>query len=260
MSVTSLVSLQQFTIAALGQAFTPAIAIQNTTDFVLVYTNPTTLADTPLTNVTDYTVSGTFVLGVCTAPTVTLEAVGLHYAVGGTLTIQRLPPATQPTLYTDANKYLASVPNNSLDWLCYQLQVLIEASARSLRVPSTSVAQTAFALAARKGMIVGFDSAGLATLYAIPSAGTQPFPIALTPSFPIFLPLVTATTGGAATNLDGLNITAVTQILIAILSIGDNQEVWKLRPFTGGDLNVSDGTTTVVPVTNPSNLRWIRIG
>lgn len=260
MSVTSTLSLQKYTIASLGQAFTPAIVIQNTTDFALTYTNATTLADTALVLNVDYTVSGTFVLGVCTAPTVTLEAVGLHYAIGGQLTIQRLPPTTQPTLYTDANKYLASVPNNSLDWIVYQVQMLLEASSRSLQVPSTSLAQAAFALAARKGMLAGFDANGNVALYAVPSGGLQPFAVALAPSFPIFLPGVTATTGGGATQLDGLNITTVTQILVAILSIGDNQEIWKLRPYTSGDLNVSDGTTTVVPVTNPSNLRWIRIG
>lgn len=260
MSVTSLVSLQKYTIGSLGQAFTPSIAIQNTTDFVLVFTDAVTLLDTPLTNVTDYTVTGTSVQGVITAPTVTLEAVGLHYAVGGQLTIQRLPPATQPTLYTDMNKYLASVPNNSLDWLCYQLQVLIEASARSLQVPSTSVAQPAMGLAARKSKVVGFDANGQVTLLAVPSAGTQPFPSALAPSFLIFLPLVTATTGGAATHLDGLSVIGITQILIVILSITDNQEVWKLRPAAGGDAGSSDGTTLVVPVTNPGNLRWVRIG
>lgn len=259
MSVTSLVSLQKYTIASLGQAFSPAIAIQNTTDFVIIFTDATTLLDTSLTFNVDYTVSGTFTLGVCPAPTVTLEAVGLHYAIGGQLTIQRLPPATQPTVYTDANKYLASVPNNSLDWLCYQLQVLIEASARSLRVPSSSVAQSAFTLSARKGMIVGFDANGLAALYTVPGALSL-FPSALSPSAEIFLPGITATTGGGPTTLDGLNITGITAVIAVKLSLSDNNEIWKLRPATGGDAGSSDGTTIVVPVTNPSNLRWIRIG
>ena len=128
-----------------------------------------------------------------------------------------------------------------------------------MAVPTTSPVQTPVPLASRKLQILGFDAAGNIATYAIPSAGLQPFPVALTPSFPIFLPGVTATTGGTATCLDGLNISGVTQVIAAVLSINDNLETWKLRPYQGGDLNASDGVSVVVPVVNPNNLRWIRI-
>lgn len=260
MSVTSQTSLFQYAIASLGQAFSPAVSIQNTSDLVATYTAPTTFADTLLVLGVDYTVTGTFTNGVCTAPTVTLEAVGLHYATGGTLTIQRLPPDTQPTTLIDGTQNRAATYNNAFDWLCYSIQALNDIVARCLRVPATSAAQTALSLAARAGQLLGFDSSGNAVLYAVPpNVGIQPFPVALGPMFPIYLPAVQATTGGTSTCLDGLNIVGVPQNIVVLLSIADNSEWWKLRAAVGGDAGTSDGTSIVVPVTNPINMRWIRV-
>lgn len=262
MSLLTTQSLFQYAIAVLGQSFSPPMECQNTSDFVVTYTNPTTLADTTLTNGLDYVISGASTEGIILAPTLTLEAAGLHYATGGTLTIQRKPPATQPTTYVDGTKYPASVPNNSLNWIVYAIQALTDIASRCLQVPATSPTQSAIALAVRKGMLAGWDASGNFTQYApVAGVGVQPFPVSLNPSYSIFLPGVTAITGGGATQLDGLDITAVTQIIEVILTFGGNTDVrqcWKLRPYISGDLNVSDGTTTVVPVVNPSNLRWIR--
>lgn len=159
MSLTTTQSLFQYAIASLGQAFSPACAIQNTSDFVVTYTS-TAGVDTVLTLGVDYTVTGSATAGVITAPTVTLEAAGLHYATGGTLTIQRKAPFTQPTTYVDGVKYLAAVSNNSLDWLAYAIQALNDIAARSLRVPATSGAVSAMALNSRKSNLLAFDSLG----------------------------------------------------------------------------------------------------
>lgn len=165
MSLTSVQSLFQYSIASLGQAFTPACPVQNTSDFVVTYTNAITFADTVLTLNVDYFVTGTATNGVILAPTVTLEAAGLHYASGGTLTIQRKNPFTQPTTYVDGTKYLAATANNSLDWLCYSIQALNDLVARCVQVPSTSAVLAPLTRAARASKVIGFDSMGQLTYY-----------------------------------------------------------------------------------------------
>lgn len=258
MSVVTTQSLFQYLIASLGQAFSPNCPIQNTSDFNLIYTDPTTFADTVLTLNVDFTVTGAFTAGVCSAPTVTLEASGLHYAIGGKLTIQRLTPETQPTVYVDGVKYLAAVPNNSLDWLCYSIQALYDIVNRCLRVPASSAVQSPIPLALRKGMLAGWDASGNFTVYAASGTVVQPFPPALAPSFVTFLAAITATTGGVAGCLDFVDVTAITQPIMVDVSIADITQRWKLRPAQGGDPAVSDGIGCVVPVTNPNAMRWIR--
>jgi Pectate lyase superfamily protein len=159
MSVSTTQSLFQYSIASLGQPFSPACAIQNTSDFVVTYTSKAGV-DTVLTLATDYTVTGSSSAGVIASPTVTLEGTGLHYAVGGALTIQRKPPLTQPTNFVDGVKYLASSQNNAYDWLCYAAQELYDIATRSLRLPATSAALSEMALNSRKGMILAFDALG----------------------------------------------------------------------------------------------------
>lgn len=166
MSVSTLQSLFQYAIANLGQAFTPACPIQNYSDFVLTYTNLTTLADTSLVLNVDYFVTGAFVNGVLTAPTVTLEGTGLHYAVGGQLTIQRKPPETQPTTLVDGTKYLAATTNNALDWVVYQIQALSDMLARTLRLPATNSVQSEIPLASRALKFLGFDANGNFALFS----------------------------------------------------------------------------------------------
>lgn len=258
MSLTTTTSLFQYAIAALGQAYTPPCAVQTTSDFTVTYTNSTTLVDRVLVLNVDYFVTGAAVAGVIASPTITLEGTGLHYATGGILTIQRKPTRTQPTNFTDGNKYLASTTNNALDWLAYQVQALYDIAQRCLQVPATSPAQTPVQLNTRKGQLAGWDAAGNFCTYSAGGLASQPFPLSLFPSNPIFLPGVTAHIGGTFNSLDGLDITAITTTILVILSIGDNNEMWKLRSAQGGDLAISDGVSVVVPVVNPANLRWIR--
>lgn len=170
MSLTGTQSLFQYAIASLGQAFTPACPVQNTSDFVLTYTSATTLLDTVLVLNVDYTVAGAATAGVILAPTVTLEATGLHYAVGGTLTIQRKNPFTQVTTIVDGTKYLAATTNNGLDWLCYSIQALNDMAARCLRVPPSNAALSPMILTARLGKLLGFDSSGAPQFYDPASA------------------------------------------------------------------------------------------
>lgn len=257
MSLPTTQSLFQYAIASLGQAFSPACPIQNTSDFVVWYTS-TLGVDTLLSLNVDYFVTGVAANGVITAPTVTLEGTGAHYAIGGTLTIQRKPPLTQPTTYLDGVRYLAAVQNNSLDWLAYGLQELADIVGRCLQVPPTSVAQSPIALAVRKGMLAGWDANG--NFAAIANNGAIAlWPTFLFPSAETFLPGITSHTGGGLTALDGLNVIGIAFVVSVVISLSDNREVWKLRPAVGGDPSISDGVTTVVPVVNPSNLRWIRI-
>lgn len=173
MSLTSTQSLFQYAIASLGQAFTPACPVQNTSDFVVTFSSATTLLDTVLTLNVDYTVTGSATAGVILAPTVTLEGTGLHYAVGGRLTIQRKNPFTQPTTYLDGTKYLAATSNNSLDWLGYSIQALNDIAVRSLRLPATAAALPEMALTTRAGNIIGFDASGNLTFYT-PTASIVP--------------------------------------------------------------------------------------
>ena len=170
MSVTNPVSLFQYAIASLGQAFSPAVSIQNASDFAVIFTDATTFADTTLVLNVDYTVAGTFTAGVCTAPTITLEGVGLHYAVGGTLTIERATPLTQPTNKVDGTKYLAATDNNALDWIVYGLQELRDMLKRSLRLPVTSPEQAEILKATRRLQVVGFDADGNVITYPLSAA------------------------------------------------------------------------------------------
>jgi hypothetical protein len=79
----------------------------------------------------------------------------------------------------------------------------------------------------------------------------------------IFLGWITAETGGIKTSIDSLNVVGIPTLqlpLIIVVSIGDDMEYWKLRPMQTGDPSASLTGGFVVPVTNPNNLIWIRIG
>ena len=247
MSVTTLQSLFQYAIASLGQAYSPNCAIQNASDFVVTDTNATTLVDTVLTLNVDYTVTGPFTNGVCSAPTVTLEGTGLHYAVGDTLTIQRKPPDTQVTTFVDGTKYLAATTNNALDWLCYSVQALYDIVSRCIQVPPTSVAQSPIPLALRKSSFLGFDASGNVTIN----------PVAPTAAAFLVNNAIVGPTGGGSTHLDGVDCTA--------LAIGT------IIQFTFGGIGAGAATqyqlTTssatpgpgIVAALNKPSARWIQI-
>lgn len=251
MPLTTLQSLFQFAIANLGQTFAPNCPIQNTSDFLVTYTNATTFVDTVLVGGVDYTVSGAFTAGVCAAPSVTLEPAGNNYAVGGTLTIQRKPPASQPTTYVDGVKYLAAVPNNSLDWLAYSIQALYDIVARCLQVPASSNAQTPIALALRKNNLIGFDPAtGDFRLF--------PYPAVPGPATGLINNMnLIGPTGGGGTHLDGIDA--------SIYAIGT------IMKFTMGGIGAGSSveyqlTTSaaavgagVVAALNVPTARWIQV-
>jgi len=182
MSLATTQSLFQYAIASLGQVFSPACAIQNQGDFVVWYTS-TLGVDTLLVLNTDYTVTGAATSGVILSPSVTLEGTGLHYAVGGTLTIQRKNAFTQPTAFIDGTKYLAAVQNNSLDWLCYSIQALTDISSRCLQVSPTSPVQNPIALASRKNQLAGWDANGNFVTYPQSLAAGATIPNGMTVEF-----------------------------------------------------------------------------
>lgn len=251
MSVATLQSLFKFAITNLGQIFTPPVAIQNTGDLVVIYSNATTLVDTVLVLGADYTVAGAFTAGVCPAPSVTLEPAGNNYAIGGTLTIQRKPPATQPTTYVDGTKYLAAVPNNSLDWLAYSIQALYDIAARCLRVPATSNAQSEMALSLRKNNLIGFDpTTGDLRLFPYP-----PTPGATTGI--VSNPNILGPTGGGATHLDGIDASAYAIGTIIQFTLGG----MGAGPAQQFQLVTSSAATGagVVAALNVPTARWIQI-
>lgn len=256
MSVPSTTSLIQAAIAALGQAFNPPFSIQNYSDIALTYTNASTLADTTLVLNVDFFVTGAFTAGECPNPTVTLEPTGLHYAVGGTLTIQRLPPATQPTTFVDGTKYLAATTNAALDWLCYSVQALWDVVNRCLRVPPSSAVQAAIALAARESMLLGFDHNGNVALYAYPTTPGAATGIVNNAN-------LVGPTGGGATHLDGIDASqyalgTIIQFVLggmAALGAGVPAPMTQYMLVTSA-LATGDG---VVAALNVAAARWIRI-
>lgn len=227
MAVTSTASLFQYAIVSLGQAFSPPVSIQNASDLVATFTDATTLIDTVLTLNVDYTVGGTFTNSVNTAPTVTLEAAGLHYVVGGTLTIQRASPLTQPTTFIDGVKYQAATTNNALDWLCYALQELKDLLNRCLCVPATSSVQSPIALATRKSQLIGFDANGNFTTFNPASLGGATL-IAGTNG------QITAATSGGTVTIALATITTIAN-LKALTGMTNNQWFNVLGYFTPGD-------------------------
>lgn len=223
MSVTSTTSWFQYTIASLGQSFSPPVAIQNTSDLTVTYTNATTLADTVLTLATDYTVTGTSTNGVIAAPVVTLEATGAHYAVGGKLTIQRTAAPTQPTVYVDGQPYLAATSNNSLDWIVYQIQALYDIVRRCMQVSASAPTQPAFTLAARKMGLAGFDVNGNATIYSYP---TLPGPA----SGIVNNANIVGETGGGPNHLDGIDASVYSLGTVIAWNIGGQAAVASGNP------------------------------
>lgn len=178
MSLTTVQSLFSYAIASLGQAFAPACEVQNASDFIVTYTAPVTFLDTVLTLNVDYFVTGAATNGIILAPTITLEPTGIHYAVAGTLTIQRKNPYTQPTTYVDGVKYMAAVPNNSLNWLAYSIQALNDVASRCLQVPATGPVMAPMTRTARASKVVGFDSNGALTFYAFVGGSVAPQSVA----------------------------------------------------------------------------------
>lgn len=246
--VTTTTSLTSYVIASLGQAFTPGFPIQNTSDFVLTYTNATTFADTVLTLNVDYFVTGTFTAGVCAAPTVTLEGTGLHYAIGGKLTVQRLNPETQPTNKTDGTKYLASTDNNAWDWLCYSIQALNDRISRALLVPASSTAQSPISFANRLGKLAGWDNNGNFTTYYLNTSGVLPFPATLNASFPFYFPSI-----GAASLSTVPTINAPVPCACMLIE-SFSSSFWQLISSSA-----SVGSGVIQPADN-SGLRWVRVG
>lgn len=253
MSLLTTQSLVQFAIAALGQAFNPPFEIQKTSDLIVTYTNAATLADTLLTLNVDYTVGGALTAGVILNPTVTLEATGLHYAVGGTLTIQRKPPATQPTTYQDGVNYLAAVNNTSLNWIVYSIQALYDLVNRCAQVPPTSGVQASIPLAIRKSTLLGFDANGNFSTYAYPT--TPGAATNLTVNNNIVGP-----TGGGPTHLDGIDCTpgagpaigSIYKFTLGGIGLGHTTE-WQLT--TSARATAPD----VVAALNLASARWIQI-
>lgn len=246
MSLTTTQSLAQFAVASLGQAFNIPFEIQNASDLVVTDTNGTTSLDTALTLNTDYFVTGAATNGVILNPVVTLENTGLRYAVGDTLTIQRKPPATQPTTYVDGTKYLAATTNNALDWIVYQVQALLDIAARCLQVPATSAAASVppMPLTARKNTILGFDSNGNLAFLPLTTLAT---------GFQMNT-LITGLTGGGATKLDGYDATGLTAgYVMEFVQTGPGARQFQLQ--------VSSAATgpTVVAALNQPTMRWISI-
>lgn len=256
MSVPSTQSLFQYAIAMLGQAFTPAVPIQNTSDLVVTYTAATTLLDTPLTLNVDFTVTGAFVNGVLAAPTVTLEATGLHYAVGGTLTIQRKPPATQPTTYVDGTKYPAATTNNSLDWIVYSIQALWDVAQRCLQVAPTSGVQPSIPAATRKNALAGFDANGNATVYAYPSTPGPATGIVNNAN-------IIGETGGGATHLDGIDASQYAIGTVIAWNVGGQTAIAAGYPAPRVQyMLVTSALATgpgVVAALNVPTARWVQI-
>ena len=254
MSLTTATSRVQYTLGADGSSvLTVPFYFLNSTDLAVVRTHAG--VDTPMLKDVNYTVAGAGT-NPPSGSVITIAGV-----TGDVWTISRGADFTQPDQYTSNGPFPAATMEKSLDRLTMLVQQALLAVKRALRIPVSNDEAAEINLTARKGKLLGFDpSTGAPALYDAGTTALQPFPLALSPSYPIFLPGVTATTGGATTHLDGLDITSVGQVIVALLSIGDNSQWWKLRPAQGGDASSSDGTTTVVPVTNPSNLRWIRIG
>lgn len=253
MSVTTTPSLVQYTIASLGQAFTPGFAIQNTSDIVVTYTNATTYADTVLTLNTDFFVTGTFSSGVCTNPTVTLEGSGLHYAVGGKLTVQRAEGFTQPTTLVDAQQFPAATFNTAWDWIVYHVQALKDRLDRvSFQQAPTTAVNSTIPFANRLGRLAGWDDNGLPTTYFLPQTGIQPFPATLQGTFPFFFPTITASTLHTVPTADAP--VPCMAILVQGTDPAFSSSLWYL---VGSSATVGTG---VVQPDDDASLRWIQVG
>lgn len=254
MSLQTTESLAQFAIATLGQAVQPPFEIQNATDFVVVYTSASTATpastDTVLVLNVDYTVSGTFTNGTNLAPTVTLEATGLHYAVGGTLTVARAPQETQELTLVDGVTTPASAWNTALNWLAYHIQALRDRVDRTLQLSLSSAVQEAFEIAGRAGQLLGFDASGNFALLTYP---VIPAPAA---GFS-FNSNLTQPTGGTSVCLDDVDASAISPGNVVCFT----NKSGPANVMSAFQLTTSSAATgpNVVAALNNASCRWIQI-
>lgn len=254
MSVSTSPSLIQYTIASLGQAFTPGFSIQNTTDIVVTYTNATTFADTVLALNTDFFVTGSFTNGTCANPTVTLEGAGLHYAVGGKLTVQRAESFTQVTTVVDLQKFPAATLNNAWDWLCFHIQALKDRLDRvAFQQAPTSAATSPITFANRIGRLAGWDQNGLPTTYYLSQTGIQPFPAALQGAFPFYFPTITSAT------LHTVPTVNAPVPCMAVLVTGTGPAAYSSSFWYLVSSAATAGTGVITPDDNAA-LRWVEVG
>lgn len=170
MPLNSTVSLIQYTVTSLGQTLAFPYYFLNNADLTVVDTNGTSLLDASLTLGTDFTVANA---GNPAGGSITLEGTGLHYAIGDTITIARVPVLTQPTNYQDGTAYPAAVDNVTSDWIVMQVQSLRDAIKRCLQLPLSGSPGSvpAMPLTLRANNVIGFDSNGNLAFYGNSAIG-----------------------------------------------------------------------------------------
>jgi len=111
-------------------------------------------------------------------------------------------------------------------------------------------------------MIEADDDNLTAQVQQIEGLTYNPFPPILGTPNTIFLPWITAQSGGTRTTLDSLYVSTIPAVqlpLLVALSISDDLEFWKLRPMKMGDPSATTLPYFVVPVINPGALIWVRV-
>jgi len=128
----------------------------------------------------------------------------------------------------------------------------------------TPVQETTFASTGLQTplMIEADDDNLTAQIQQLASKYYNPFPPVGGAFNVITLGWITAQSGGIRTSIDSLNVVNVRAFFLPLfiaVSIGDDFEVYKLRPMQAGDPSVTTLPFFIVPVINPNSLIWVRV-
>ncbi|MDE1882300.1 MAG: hypothetical protein KGI89_17330 [Euryarchaeota archaeon] len=254
MPVSSPVSQVRYVVGALGPSLGFPYYFLLATDLQVTATAAATGVDTLLLNGTDYSVSGA---GVPTGGIVALEGSGLHYSVGDTVTISRVPALTQGTNNLDGVPTPAATLNAAFDALCMQVQELRDRLDRCLRLPisNPTTAAAEIALSGRKSALVGFDASGNLTNYAYPTTPGAATNLIVNMN-------VVGETGGGSSHLDGIDASTYPAGTVLRFNLGGLAAIAAGTPaptqeyvLVLASLSTGDG---VVAAYNKTGYQWVR--